>query len=103
MDKTFMKEGKSAEEVEEVLNYVIKEDLNPSEMKGLYDNWAKQYDEVNSLVYLQKDFIIIHQELVKISRGIQTGIYFLFEAAPLIKATVPCSFNLNNLYLNFGS
>ena len=54
-----MKEGKSAEEVTEVLNYVTREDLKPSETKGLYENWAKQYDKVKSVVHalhLQKSF-----------------------------------------------
>ena len=53
-----MKEGKSAEEVAEVLKYVTQEDLKGSEMKGLYDNWAKQYDKVSSVVQLQKSILL---------------------------------------------
>ena len=53
MDKKLLKEGKCAEEVVEALKYATRADLQASEMRDLYGNWAKQYDQVNSLLYLE--------------------------------------------------
>ena len=50
MTEKFVKLGKNTDEVDEVVDYLVNENLHRAEVRQIYDNWADTFDEVSTRV-----------------------------------------------------